>query len=199
VVNAIWEATCGNALVVTDVGQHQMWAAQYYHYDLAHPLITSGGLGTMGFGVPAAIGAQVARPDQEIWAIVGDGGFQMTVQELGTIIQEQLPIHIAIVNNSYLGMVRQWQELFFDKRYESTLLMNPDFVMLAQAYGIRGWRATDMAEARQAIGEARAHDGPSLIEFKVIQKGEEGNVYPMVPAGAALDEMIRRPSGACGQ
>jgi acetolactate synthase-1/2/3 large subunit len=198
VVNAIWEATGGNALVVTDVGQHQMWAAQYYHYDLSHPLITSGGLGTMGFGVPAAIGAQVARPDQEIWAIVGDGGFQMTVQELGTIIQEQLPVHIALVNNSYLGMVRQWQELFFDERYESTLLTNPDFVLLAQAYGIRGWRATNMVEARQAIDEARAHDGPSLIEFQVIQKGEEGNVYPMVPAGAALDEMIRRPAGQCG-
>ncbi len=199
VVNAIWEATGGNALVVTDVGQHQMWAAQYYRYDLSHPLITSGGLGTMGFGLPAAVGAQIARPDQEVWAIVGDGGFQMTAQELGTVIQEQLPLRIAIVNNSYLGMVRQWQEMFFDERYESTLLVNPDFVLLGQAYGIRSWRATNMQEARQAISEAREHDGPSLIEFQVVQKGEEGNVYPMVPSGAALDEMLRRPSGDCGQ
>ena len=199
VVNAIWEATGGDALVVTDVGQHQMWAAQYYHYDLAHPLITSGGLGTMGFGLPAAIGAQIARPDQEIWAICGDGGFQMTVQELGTIMQEQLPVRIAIVNNGYLGMVRQWQELFFEKRYESTLLANPDFVLLAQAYGIRAWRATNMKEAREAIDQARAHDGPSVIEFQVMQTGEEGNVYPMVPSGAALDEMIRRPSGECSR
>jgi acetolactate synthase-1/2/3 large subunit len=199
VVNAIWEATGGDALVVTDVGQHQMWASQYYHYDLVHPLITSGGLGTMGFGLPAAIGAQIARPEQEIWAICGDGGFQMTLQELGTIMQEHLPVHIAIVNNSYLGMVRQWQELFFDERYESTLLTNPDFVLLAQAYGIHAWRATNMVEARHAIQEARQHDGPAVIEFQVIQTGEEGNVYPMVPSGAALDEMIRRPSGQCSR
>jgi len=199
VVHAIWEATGGDALVVTDVGQHQMWASQYYHYDLAHPLITSGGLGTMGFGLPAAIGAQIARPDQEVWAICGDGGFQMTAQELGTIMQEQLPVHVAIVNNSCLGMVRQWQELFFGERYESTLLSNPDFVLLAQAYGIRAWRATNMREARQAIAEARQHDGPSVIEFQVVQMGEEGNVYPMVPSGAALHEMIRRPLGGCSQ
>ena len=193
VVNAIWEATQGNALVVTDVGQHQMWAAQYYHYDLAHPLITSGGLGTMGFGLPAAVGAQVARPESEVWAIVGDGGFQMTAQELGTVVQEGLPLRIAIVNNSYLGMVRQWQELFYDKRYESTYLHNPDFVRLGEAYGIRSWRATNIEEARTAIAEARQHDGPALMEFQVVQTGEDGNVYPMVPSGAPLDEMIRRP------
>jgi acetolactate synthase-1/2/3 large subunit len=194
VVNAIWEETQGSAIVVSDVGQHQMWAAQYYHYDLAHPMITSGGLGTMGFGLPAAIGAQIARPETEIWAIVGDGGFQMTAQELGTAVQERLPLRIAIINNNYLGMVRQWQELFYDKRYEATYLVNPDFVRLADAYGIRAWRATDIGEARRAIVEARQHDGPAIIEFQVVQEGEEGNVYPMVPSGAPLHQMIRRPT-----
>ena len=192
-VHAIWEATEGEAIMVTDVGQNQMWAAQYYHLDRPCPLITSGGLGTMGFGLPAAIGAQVARPDKEVWAIVGDGGFQMTAQELGTVIQEQLPLRIALFNNSYLGMVRQWQELFYDRRYESTHLVNPDFVRLVEAYGIRGWRVTDPEETRQAIAEARSHPGPAFIEFQVAREGGDGNVYPMVPAGAALHEMIRRP------
>ena len=192
-VNAIWEATGGQAIVVTDVGQHQMWAAQYYHHDQPHPLITSGGLGTMGFGLPAAIGAQVARPDQEVWAIVGDGGFQMTIHDLATVVQEQLPLRIALSNNGYLGMVRQWQEMFYEQRYESTHLLNPDFVKLVEAYGIRGWRATSRKEARQAIAEARSHPGPAFIEFQVAQEGEDANVYPMVPAGAALHEMIRRP------
>ena len=193
VIHALWEATQGEAIVVTDVGQHQMWAAQYYHLDRPHPIITSGGLGTMGFGLPAAIGAQVARPDKEVWAIVGDGGFQMTAQELGTVIQEQLPLRIALLNNSYLGMVRQWQELFYDRRYESTRLLNPDFVRLVEAYGIRGWRVTKPGETRQAIAEARSHPGPAFIEFQIAQTGQDGNVYPMVPAGAALHEMIRRP------
>jgi acetolactate synthase-1/2/3 large subunit len=192
-VQVIYEATQGDAIVVTDVGQHQMWSAQYYHYDLSHPLITSGGLGTMGFGVPAAIGAQVARPDKEIWAIVGDGGFQMTMQELGTIMQENLPVRIAIINNSYLGMVRQWQEFFYDRNYAATHLVNPDFLKIAEAYGIPAWRATNMDEARRAVDAARAQSGPALVEFEVAQEGEEGNVYPMVPAGAALHEMIRRP------
>jgi len=193
-VRAIWEATGGEAIMVTDVGQNQMWAAQYYHIDQPHPLITSGGLGTMGFGLPAAIGAQVARPDEEVWAIVGDGGFQMTAQELGTVIQEQLPLRIALFNNSYLGMVRQWQEFFYDRRYEATHLVNPDFVRLVEAYGIRGWRVTDPEDTRQAIAEARSHPGPAFIEFRVAQEGKDGNVYPMVPAGAALHEMIRRPT-----
>ncbi len=192
VINAIWEATHGEAITVTDVGQHQMWVAQYYHLDRPHTLITSGGLGTMGFGLPAAIGAQVAQPDKEVWAILGDGGFQMTLQELATVIQEQLPLRIALCSNNYLGMVRQWQELFYDQRYESTRLLNPDFVRLAEAYGIRSWRATTLEESHQAIAEARCHPGPTLIDFQVAQKGEEGNVYPMVPAGAALHEMIRR-------
>ncbi len=192
VIKAIWEASQGEAVVVTDVGQHQMWAAQYYPLDGPHPLITSGGLGTMGFGLPAAIGAQIARPDEEVWAIVGDGGFQMSAQELGTVVQEQLPLRIALLNNSYLGMVRQWQELFYEQRYESTHLLNPDFIRLVEAYGIRGWRVTDPQNARQAIAEARDHAGPAFIEFEVVQEGEQGNVYPMVPSGAALHEMIRR-------
>jgi acetolactate synthase-1/2/3 large subunit len=194
VIDAIYQGTEGEAIVVTDVGQHQMWAAQYYPLDAPHTLVTSGGLGTMGFGLPAAIGAQVARPDSEVWAIVGDGGFQMTLHELATAVQEQLPIRIAVCNNGYLGMVRQWQELFYDERYESTRLLNPDFVKLAEAYGVRAWRVTRPDESMGAVAEARAHDGPALIDFQVAEEGEEGNVYPMVPAGAALDEMIRRPA-----
>ena len=192
-INAIWEATEGEAIVVTDVGQHQMWAAQYYPSDNPRYLVTSGGQGTMGFGLPAAIGAQIAQAEREVWAIVGDGGFQMTLHDLGTVVQEQLPLRIALANNSYLGMVRQWQEMFYDRRYEATKLLSPDFVRLVEAYGIRSWRATNRREARHAIAQARSHPGPAFIEFQVAQEGEEANVYPMVPAGAALHEMIRRP------
>ena len=192
VVDAIWEATEGDAILVTDVGQHQMWAAQYYPSDQPDFLVTSGGLGTMGFGLPAAIGAQIGQPDKEVWAIVGDGGYQMTLQELATAVQEQLPIRIALSNNNYLGMVRQWQEMFYDEHYESTYLQNPDFVKLAEAYGVRAWKVSTPDEMRPAIEEARAHPGPAFIEFEVVEMGEEGNVYPMVPSGAALDEMIRR-------
>jgi acetolactate synthase I/II/III large subunit len=191
-INEIWEATRGEAIVVTDVGQHQMWTAQYYLNERPRSLVTSGGLGTMGFGLPAAIGAQFAAPDQEVWVIAGDGGFQMTLHDLATVVQEKLPIKIALSNNNYLGMVRQWQELFYDSRYESTRLQNPDFVKLVEAYGIRAWRATTRAEARTAIHEAREHDGPAFVEFQIAETGEDGNVYPMVPSGAALHEMIRR-------
>lgn len=192
-INEIWEATEGQAILVTDVGQHQMWAAQYYLSDLPYSVVTSGGLGTMGFGLPAAIGAQFARPDREVWLIAGDGGFQMTMHDLATIVQEKLPIRIALSNNGYLGMVRQWQELFYDSRYEATRLLNPDFVKLVEAYGIRAWRATNRSEARQAVAEARAHDGPTFIDFQIADTGDDANVYPMVPTGAALHEMIRRP------
>jgi acetolactate synthase-1/2/3 large subunit len=193
IVHAIWEMTEGQAVMVTDVGQNQMWAAQYYHLDWPNGFVSSGGLGTMGFGLPAAVGAQFARPDKEVWLVVGDGGFQMTAQELGTIVQEKLPIKIALINNCYLGMVRQWQELFFERRYAATYLVNPDFVKLVEAYGIRGWQVSEPQDVRQAIAEARAHEGPALIEFQVAQEGEDGNVYPMVPAGKPLHEMIRRP------
>jgi acetolactate synthase I/II/III large subunit len=191
-INDIWEATAGQAIIVTDVGQHQMWTAQYYANDIPHSVVTSGGLGTMGFGLPAAIGAQFGQPDREVWTIVGDGGFQMTLPDLGTVAQEKLPIRIALSNNNYLGMVRQWQELFYDKHYEATRLLNPDFVKLVEAYGIPAWRATTRAEARAAIAEAREVDGPSFIEFQIAETGEEGNVYPMVPSNAPLHEMIRR-------
>jgi acetolactate synthase-1/2/3 large subunit len=193
VIDEIWQATQGEALVVTDVGQHQMWAAQYYHLDRPNSFLTSGGLGTMGFSLPAAVGAQIARPNDQVWAIVGDGGLQMTVQELATVAQEGLPIKIGLCNNGYLGMVRQWQEMFYDKNYQSTRLVNPDFVKLADAYGIRAWRAHDLEGCRHAIREARDHPGPALIDFQVVEDGSDGNVYPMVPSGAALDQMIHRP------
>jgi len=196
-INDIWEATEGQAIVVTDVGQHQMWAAQYYLNDVPYSVVTSGGLGTMGFGLPAAIGAQFGRPDREVWMIAGDGGFQMTMHDLATVVQEKLPIRIALANNNCLGMVRQWQELFYEKRYEATILLNPDFMKLVEAYDIPAWRATTRSEARDAIAQARKVDGPSFVEFQIAEEGEDGNVYPMVPAGAALHDMIRRshPTG----
>ena len=157
VINDLWKVTKGEAIVVTDVGQHQMWEAQYYHHDRPRSLITSGGLGTMGFALPAAIGAKFARPDAEVWAVVGDGGFQMTSCELATIVQEKINIKIAIINNGYLGMVRQWQEFFYDKRYVATPLVAPDFVSLANAFGIRGERITSRAEVVSTIESAR-HD-----------------------------------------
>src|SRR5207249_2994035 len=137
VLHDLWRLTDGKALVVTDVGQHQMWEAQYYKHERPRSLITSGGLGTMGFALPAAIGAKVARPEAEVWVVCGDGGFQMTMAELATIVQENLKVHIAIINNGYLGMVRQWQEFFYERNYEATPLLNPNFVKVAEAYGIR--------------------------------------------------------------
>jgi acetolactate synthase-1/2/3 large subunit len=191
VINDLWKATKGNAIVVTDVGQHQMWEAQYYHHNEPRTLITSGGLGTMGFALPAAIGAKFARPDAEVWVVVGDGGFQMTSCELATIVQEKINIKIAIINNGYLGMVRQWQEFFYDKRYVATPLVAPDFAALANAHGIRGERVTTRKEVVQAIESARQSDQAVLLDFRVEQ---EDSVYPMVPAGASLHEMIRRPN-----
>jgi acetolactate synthase I/II/III large subunit len=191
VINDIWRETKGRALVVTDVGQHQMWEAQYYHHDEPRSLITSGGLGTMGFALPAAIGAKFARPDAEVWVVVGDGGFQMTLCELATIFQEKIDVKIAIINNGFLGMVRQWQEFFYEKRYAATPLVNPDFAKLAEAYGIRSMSVSTRADVIPAVQAARQHPGPMLIDFHVEQ---EDSVYPMVPAGADLHAMIRRPA-----
>jgi acetolactate synthase-1/2/3 large subunit len=191
VINDLWKETRGEAIVVTDVGQHQMWEAQYYHHNQPRTLITSGGLGTMGFALPAAIGAKFAKPDSEVWVVVGDGGFQMTMCELATIVQEKINIKIAIINNGYLGMVRQWQEFFYDKRYVATPLVAPDFAALANAFGIRGERITQRGDVLPTIRSARESNETVLIDFRVEQ---EDSVYPMVPAGASLHEMIRRPN-----
>jgi acetolactate synthase-1/2/3 large subunit len=190
VIRDLWQATRGEAIVVTDVGQHQMWEAQYYAHERPRSLITSGGLGTMGFALPAAIGAKFARPDAEVWVVAGDGGFQMTQCELATLQQEQLDVKIAVINNGFLGMVRQWQEFFYDKRYASTPMLSPDFVKLAQAYDIAAHRVTKRDEIAPVVGSVRASGKPALIDFRVVK---EESVYPMVPAGANLDAMIRRP------
>ncbi len=193
VMHDLWRATGGEAIVATDVGQHQMWEAQYFRHERPRTLVTSGGLGTMGFALPAGIGAKVACPDREVWVIAGDGGFQMTASELSTIAQEGLDINIAVVNNGYLGMVRQWQEFFYDKNYASSPILSPDFVKLAEAHGIPGATVRTRKEAAATIEAARAAKGPFLINF-LVEKEE--SVYPMIPAGAALHEMIRRPAGA---
>ena len=190
VMHDLWRATDGKAIVVTDVGQHQMWEAQYYKHDEPRTLITSGGLGTMGFALPAAIGAKIACPDKEVWVVAGDGGFQMTAAELSTAAQENLDLNVAVVNNGYLGMVRQWQEFFYDKNYESSPLRSPDFVKLAEAHGIEGTAVSKRSEVVPAIERARGHKGPFVINF-LVEK--EDSVYPMIPAGSALHEMIRRP------
>jgi acetolactate synthase-1/2/3 large subunit len=190
VIHDLWKETEGKALVVSDVGQHQMWEAQYYHHSDPRSLITSGGLGTMGFALPASIGAKFARPDAEVWVVCGDGGFQMTASELATMAQEGLDIKIALINNGYLGMVRQWQEFFYDRRYHATPLRNPNFVKLAEAHGIRGIEVNARPQVVTAVREAREHKGPCLINFRVEK---EDAVYPMVPAGADLHQMIRRP------
>lgn len=190
VINDLWRFTKGEALIVTDVGQHQMWTAQYYGFDRPHHLITSGGLGTMGFGLPAAIGAKIARPDANVWIICGDGGFQMTNAELSTAAQEGIKVNVAVINNGYLGMVRQWQEFFYDRRYSGTPMRSPDFVKLAEAHGVTGMRVTSRGEVENAIRSAEETEGTVVIDFRVEP---EDSVYPMVPAGAALDAMIRRP------
>jgi acetolactate synthase I/II/III large subunit len=191
VINDLWEATKGDAIVVTDVGQHQMWEAQYYRHDKPRTLITSGGLGTMGFALPAAIGAKMARPDAEVWVVAGDGGFQMTQCELATLRQENLDVKIAVVNNGYLGMVRQWQEFFYDKRYAATPMLSPDFVALAAAYGVSAHRVTRRSQIGPTVEGVRASGQAALIDFRVEK---EEAVYPMVPAGADLHAMIRRPA-----
>ena len=192
VINDLWHETRDReAIIVTDVGQHQMWEAQYYKHEKPRSLITSGGLGTMGFALPAAIGAKVACPASDVWVVVGDGGFQMTMAELATIVQENLKVNIAIINNGYLGMVRQWQEFFYDRNYEATPLLSPNFAKLADSYGIRSFTVKKRSEVGPTLQATQAHDGPVLIDFQVEQ---EDTVYPMVAAGASLHEMIRRPN-----
>jgi acetolactate synthase-1/2/3 large subunit len=191
VINDLWRLTGGDAVVVTDVGQHQMWEAQYYKHDKSRSLITSGGLGTMGFALPAAIGAKVARPDTEVWVVCGDGGFQMTMCELATIVQEGLDVNVAIINNGYLGMVRQWQEFFYEKRYAATPLIGPDFTKLAQAFGIDAVAVAQRSDVAGAVQHARKSRRATVIDFQVEQ---EDSVFPMVPAGADLHKMILRPS-----
>jgi acetolactate synthase-1/2/3 large subunit len=190
VIHDIWRITGGNAIVVTDVGQHQMWEAQYFHHEHPRSLVTSGGLGTMGFALPAAIGAKFACPDKEVWVVAGDGGFQMTAAELSTIAQEKIKINIAIINNGFLGMVRQWQQFFYDSNYESTPLISPDFVKLADAHGIEGLAVRTRPEVAGAVARARSAHGTFLLNF-LVEKEE--SVYPMIPAGSALHEMILRP------
>jgi acetolactate synthase-1/2/3 large subunit len=191
VISDLYRLTEGKALVVSDVGQHQMWEAQYYHHSDPRSLITSGGLGTMGFALPAAIGARFGRPHDEIWVIAGDGGFQMTQAELATCAQEKIKLNIAIINNGFLGMVRQWQEFFYKRRYAATPISSPDFVKIAEAHGLTGLKVTQRSEVPDAVKKAREMPGTVLIDFRVEQ---EDSVYPMVPAGADLDNMIRRPA-----
>jgi acetolactate synthase-1/2/3 large subunit len=189
-IENICEATGGGAIVATDVGQHQMWAAQFYRFSKPRSFLTSGGLGTMGFGLPAAIGAQFGRPGETVWLIAGDGSLQMNIQELSTAVANRLPIKIALMNNGYLGMVRQWQELFFDRRYASTGLAdgNPDFVRLAEAFGARGIAVERSGDVASAVAEAmRIDDGPVLLDFRIAP---EENVFPMVPAGEPIDRML---------
>jgi acetolactate synthase-1/2/3 large subunit len=190
VIRKIYEATDGDAIVVTGVGQHQMWSAQHYWFDKPNSLITSGGLGTMGFEVPAALGAKVGCPDRTVWSIAGDGGFQMTMQELGTIAQEKAAVKFAILSNGFLGMVRQWQELFYERRYVATPLSCPDFVKIAEAYCIPGLTVRRKEEVVPAIEKAMSEPGPFVLNFMVEP---EENVYPMVPPGASLAEIVEEP------
>jgi acetolactate synthase-1/2/3 large subunit len=190
IVRQISEITKGDAIIVTGVGQHQMWSAQYFQYSKPNTLVSAGGLGPMGFELPAAMGAKVGCPDDTVWCIAGDGGFQMTIQELGTIAQENLAVKIAILNNGFLGMVRQWQELFYQRRYIATPLSGPDFVKVAEAYGIAAMRVTDKLMVTSAIEKAMAYEGPFLIDFQVEP---EENVYPMVPPGASLCDIVECP------
>jgi acetolactate synthase-1/2/3 large subunit len=190
VIKSIYDASGADAYYVTGVGQHQMWAAQYFWVDKPNGFITSGGLGTMGFEIPAALGAQFAAPKETVWSICGDGGFQMTSQELATIVEYELPVKFAIINNGYLGMVRQWQELFYKNNLSAVRMYQPDFVRLAEAYGMTGLRVTDKAQVKGAIDAALAHPGPVLIDFQVE---EYENTFPMVPPATALRDTVDSP------
>ncbi|MDQ3443410.1 MAG: thiamine pyrophosphate-dependent enzyme, partial [Chloroflexota bacterium] len=190
IIKAIADVTEREAIVTTDVGQHQMWSAQYLGVKHGKRWITSGGLGTMGFGLPSAIGAKMGRPDLEVWAIIGDGGFQMSSSEMATAVQEKLDINIAVINNGHLGMVRQWQDLFQNRNYSEVAISSPDFVKLAEAYGATGIRVTKSEEIVPAIERARSIKGPVLVEFVI---DAEANVYPIVPPGASNSEMMHHP------
>ena len=191
VLKQLSDITEGNAIVVTGVGQHQMWAAQHYGYKDPNSLITSGGLGAMGFEVPAALGAKVGRPDKVVWSIAGDGGFQMTMCDLATAVENNIDVKFAILNNGTLGMVHQWQEFFYDKDFFATVYSgNPDFVKLAEAYGITGIRVTDKTQVAAAIRQAMDTPGPVVMDF-VVKPDEQ--VYPMIPAGESVNEMMEEP------
>ena len=192
IIRELSNATNGDAIIVTGVGQHQMWAAQHYMFNEPRSFVTSGGSGAMGYEVPGAMGAQVGRPDKTVWSVAGDGGFQMTMAELATLVENRIPVKFAIMNNGYLGMVRQWQEFFYDRSYVATnYTNNPDFVKLADAFGMLGIRVTDKTQVRTAIERAMAYDGPALVDFVVE---EEENVYPMIPAGQTIQELIEEPA-----
>lgn len=188
VVKLLSDLTNGQAIIASDVGQNQMWVAQYYKFNKQNSLLSSGGLGSMGYGLPAAMGAKVALPNEEVWAVVGDGGFQMNIQELGTLVAYGINVKIAVLNNSYLGMVRQWQDIFYDKNFVDVYLQNPDFVKVAEGYGIKAFRACDEKEAKDVIEKAREENGPVLVEFMV---NPVKNIFPMVPVGTSLkDQML---------
>jgi acetolactate synthase-1/2/3 large subunit len=186
VVNLVSDLTKGDAVIVTDVGQNQMVAARYYKFTEPKSLVTSGGMGTMGFGLPAAIGAKIGNPDKQVVTFIGDGGFQMTIQELGTILQYKVPVKIIILNNSFLGMVRQWQDMFFKKRYASTEMVNPDFVAIAKGFSIPAKKVSERDELSKALIQMLAAKGPYVLEIEIEK---EGNVLPMVEPGASVSEI----------
>ncbi|MGH7528387.1 MAG: thiamine pyrophosphate-binding protein, partial [Gemmatimonadales bacterium] len=190
---AIDQAAGGRCTIVSDVGQHQMWVAKLFPYQRPNTHITSGGLGTMGFAVPAAMGVALARPEEPVWAISGDGGFQMNLQEIATMVQEGIPVKMAVFNNGYLGMVRQWQQFFHGRRYSATPIWSPDYVRLAEAYGIPGHRVASGDEVDDAVRDALSRPGPALVEFLIEQ---EANVFPMIPPGASLSEPIESEAAA---
>jgi len=181
----------GDAIVSTDVGQHQMWTSQFIKFRKPYSWLSSGGLGTMGYGFPAAMGAKFARPDEDVWAVVGDGGFQMTLQELQTAVETGCNVKIVLLNNGYLGMVRQWQELFYDNRYSHVAMGSPDYGKLAEAYGVKFFRCNREEDLEKTLLDAQAHTGPVLCEFVVEM---EENVYPMVPAGSNNSGVIMDPA-----